>query len=172
LNHIEVQYKDWQVNQARQAIELYRLFLDGRHVQKRKPQPNYKNAWKAASDQMIRMLRLKHRSRQTEKTYLHYLRLFYKFTGPVNPKTLKDHDIREYLSYLAVERRIARSTQNTAFNAILFFYRYALEKEVGDIKDTVRAQRKLRLPTVLSQPEVTQLLDKIHGVPKLMAQIV
>jgi integron integrase len=171
LHHNEGHYEDWQIQQAKQSIELYRVFLKGQ-IEPNKYKGLHNNVkWKLASDRMLQMLRLKHLSYRTEQTYMHYLRLFYRFLGPIDPQTLSDHDLRAYITYLAVERRVARSTQNIAFNALLFFYRHALEKEIGEIKDAVRAKRSLRLPTVLSKKEVVKLLEQIHGVPKLMAQL-
>ncbi|MBU4318142.1 MAG: integron integrase [Proteobacteria bacterium] len=76
-----------------------------------------------------------------------------------------------FLSYLAVERNVAKATQNQAFNAILFFYRHVLEKEVGSIASAVRAKRGTRLPVVLSRDEVTRLINHLSGVPGLMAKI-
>ena len=127
LNHIEGHYKDWQIQQAKQAIQLYRLFLRGSYPRVRKSEESNRVKWKYASEKMIRMLRLKHRSFRTEQSYKHYLRQFFKFIGPVDPYTLTDYDLQKFLSYLAVERCVARSTQNIAFNALLFFYRHALE---------------------------------------------
>jgi len=129
-------------------------------------------AWKAVADEMIRMLRLKQLSHNTERTYLTWLRSFYKFLNGTPPAALETAHIKQYLTYLAAERRVAASTQNQAFNALLFFYRHILGKDVGDISDTVRARRKRRLPVVLTKNEVERLLSHIpEGVNRLMTQL-
>lgn len=87
-------------------------------------------------------------------------------------ETLDDSHIKDYLSYLASERRVAKSTQNQAFNALLFFYRHVLEKEVGSIAQVVRARRGRRLPVVLTHEKVMHLIDRLQGVYQLMAQII
>jgi integron integrase len=67
---------------------------------------------------------------------------------------------------------VAKATQNQAFNAILFFFRHVLEKEVGSIQSVVRAKRGQRLPTVLTQGEVKRLIGFIQGTSALMVKII
>jgi hypothetical protein len=43
---------------------------------------------------------------------------------------------------LAVKRKVSASSQNQAFNALLFFFRHILKTEFGEIKDVPRAKRK------------------------------
>ncbi len=59
------------------------------------------------------------------------------------------------------------STQNQAFCALLFLYRYVLEKPLVDKIDAVRAKRPKRLPIVLSQKEVASLLSIADPSSKL-----
>jgi site-specific recombinase XerD len=76
------------------------------------------------------------------------------------------------LTYLAVERHVARSTQSQAFNALLFFYRNVLGSDPGDIRNTIRARPKRRLPVVLTRTEISSLLAQLSGIPQLMAQTI
>jgi hypothetical protein len=39
-------------------------------------------------------------------------------------------EIEEYLTYLAVRKNVAASTQNQALNAILFLYKEVLQQEL------------------------------------------
>ena len=80
--------------------------------------------------------------------------------------------IIDFLSFLAVEKNVSKATQNQAFNAILFFYRYVLEKNVDSIRDTVRATAKRRLPVALSIQEVHRLIDHLSGINHLMARVI
>ncbi len=73
---------------------------------------------------------------------------------------------------MAVERKVGASTQNQAFSALLFLFRQVLDQPLDDIDEAVRAHRSKHLPVVLTQEEVTALLNEMTGVNKLMAQII
>ena len=109
---------------------------------------------------------------KTEKTYITWLRQFYRFLKGASPYSLDDTHIKNFLTYLAVERKIAASTQNQAFNALLFFYRHVLEKDVGDLGDVVRSHKRRWLPVVLTREEVLRVFDHLPGTNRLMAQII
>src|SRR5207237_6043821 len=68
-------------------------------------------------------------------------------------------DVRGFLSFLAVERQVAASSQHQAFNAWLFLFQQVLEKEVGKVEGVVRAKRRPSMPVVLSREEV----DRVRG---------
>jgi integron integrase len=80
-------------------------------------------------------------------------------------------EIEAFLTYLAVDRRVAASTQNQALNAILFLYRDVLDVNLPWLDDVVRAKRPERIPEVLSTQEVARLLAQIDGTYKLMASL-
>jgi integron integrase len=164
--------KDWQVQQAKEAVSLYLFFLDypGRNNEYRPP--DWDVEWRRAAEMMKRMLRLRQLSYSTEQTYMKWLRFFCGYVRPVLPAQLDDSHIKKYLSFLASERRVSKSTQNQAFNALLFFYRNVIEKEVGSIADVVRSRRGRRLPTVLTQSETTALLENLEGELQLMARVI
>jgi len=121
---------------------------------------------------MLNRLRLKHLALTTEKSYISWVRSFYRFLKGRSPCDIDASHMKDFLTHLAVERRVAKSTQNQAFNALLFLYRHVLDKEVDSLLDTVRAYPNRRLPTVLSQQEVRRLIKEMTGIPKLMAQLV
>ena len=83
--------------------------------------------WKAVSHEMKNMLRLIQLSINTGKNYIYWLRQFYRFLKGASPYSLDDTHITNFLTYLAVDRNIAASTQNQAFNALLFFFRHVLD---------------------------------------------
>lgn len=88
-------------------------------------------------DQVRNLIRLKHMSNKTERAYVGYIREFILFHGKRHPREMGVDEIREYLSYLAVEKNVAASTQNVALNAILFLYKKVLEIELAIIdRDT------------------------------------
>ncbi len=117
---------------------------------------------------MRREIRLRHMSIRTEESYirwiLDYLRYFKEQRGDwVHPSELGNDEINEFLTMLAVERKVAASTQNQALPAILFLYKHILKSEIKF--DAVRAKRPERLPVVLSIDEVRSVLCEIPTGP-------
>lgn len=120
-------------------------------------------------DQVRDALRRKHYSYRTEKTYLHWIRRFIYFHDKRHPRDMAEPEVARFLTYLAVERKVSASTQNQAFNAILFLYKQVLEREIRLIQGVVRAKRPERLPVVLTREEVNAVLTRLSGRDRLMA---
>src|SRR2546429_2010206 len=78
-------------------------------------------------------------------------------------------EVAQFLSSLAVEGRVAASTQNQALSALLFLYRYVLHQELPWLDDVVRARRPKHLPIVLTRDEVRAVISKLDGTPRFMA---
>jgi site-specific recombinase XerD len=74
-------------------------------------------------DQVRHVIRLKHYSLKTEKSYIHYIRDFILFHNKQHPREMGVNEIRQYLTHLAVTQHVAASTQNVALSALLFLYR-------------------------------------------------
>ncbi|MFH1985513.1 MAG: integron integrase [Pseudomonadota bacterium] len=163
--------ESWQIDQARHAIEIFTFWKGQTAGGRFKGSINARTQWKIAIDTMRKLMRLKHLALKTEKTYLGWVRRFYRFVNGKAPGDLTGTDVKNYMTYQAVEKNVSVSTQNQAFNALLFLYRNVLEETIEDIRDAVRAKRKRRLPTVLTQKEVSRLLAELSGVHKLMVQI-
>ena len=115
-----------------------------------------------ALSQMQRVLRLRHYSPRTEKTYLGWARRFLQHLENAG-LTASPDAVRAYLSHLATTREVASSTQNQAFNALLFLCRNVLEIDLGDMGAAVRARRGPKLPVVLSVEEVRSILQATSG---------
>jgi integron integrase len=81
-------------------------------------------------------------------------------------------EVTAFLSHLAVEGGVASSTQGQALAALLFLYKQVLGIELPWMADIVRSKRPQRLPTVLSQREVSRLLERMDGVTGLMARLI
>jgi len=126
----------------------------------------------AAVEDMRRAIRLSHYSIRTEQAYLEMVRRFLLFTGAVSLADLSTEHVRRFLEYLAVERKVAASTQNQALSAILFFFKRVLQRELGDFSDTVRAARGRRLPVVLSREEIQRFLATGEGTSGLMLRLI
>ncbi len=160
--------EDWQLKQAREAIEVF-LFFRERVPEGQSSDGKFNREWLEAAESMRRALRLKHRSLSTERNYMGWLREFYRYTKGCSLSRLNGGMVKDFLSYLAVERRVAPSTQNQALSAMLFFFRHVLGRELGDISDAVRAHPKRRLPVVLSRREARSLIANMKGAGALMA---
>lgn len=100
---------------------------------------------------------VRHYSRRTEDSYVHWIRRFILFHGKRHPLEMGEREITAFLSDLAVAKNVAASTQNQALSAILFLYQKVLEMKLDWLDDVVRAKRPKRLPTVLTRDEVHML---------------
>lgn len=78
-------------------------------------------------------------------------------------------DCKNFLSHLALKEKVSSSTQNQAFNALLFLFRNVLCKDMGGLADTVRAKRGQRLPVVFSMEEIKKLLGCLNSRDLLIA---
>lgn len=113
-------------------------------------------------------IRLRNYSPRTSETYLLWTRKFQAFTHSKPPGTLDLEDVKAFLTDLAVRRNVAASTQNQAFNALLFFYRHVLDKEFGKVEGVVRAKRRRYIPVVLSRVEVDCIVDQLKHPYRLV----
>lgn len=80
-------------------------------------------------------------------------------------------DVKDFLNFLAVEKRVSASTQNQAFNALLFLFKHVLKKEFGQLQGVVRAKKKPYIPVVLSRNEVDAILANLEYPYDLFVQI-
>ncbi len=113
-------------------------------------------------------IRSRHYSRRTEKAYWYWVRYFVLFHGKRHPAEMGAAEVSAFLSWLATERNVAAATQNQALSALLFLYKHVLGVELPWLGALVRAQRPVRLPTVLSEGEVRRLLGCTSGGARLM----
>jgi integron integrase len=121
-------------------------------------------------DQMRGVLRTRHYAIRTENAYVDWAKRFILFHQKRHPTEMGRVEIEAFLTHLAVDRRIAASTQNQALSALLFLYKEVLRQEVGAV-DAVRARKPKRLPTVLTKTEALRVLNAMVGVPQVMAKL-
>jgi len=165
-------YEDWQVKQADTALRLYDYFLSKNITVTTGETSSHNETWGLLEEKMRNALRLRHRSLSTEKTYLIWLRSFKAFVGEKQPDQLHGRDLQDFLSHLAVEQKVSPSTQNQALNAIVFFYRHVLDKNIDQELSAVRAKQRRHLPVVLTMKEVQNIFDRMSGTSKLMAMLI
>ncbi len=119
----------------------------------------------------VKTIRIRHMAVRTEKTYEHWMVRFIRFHHWPAPESLKISMIKEYLEYLALNRKVSLSTQKLALNALVFLYREVLGQNTDALGGFVRSKPVNRLPTVLSVSEVRCLLAHMQGVSLLMAAL-
>jgi len=122
--------------------------------------------------EMQRLVRLRHYSPRTERSYLGWARRYLHYLGDRRSSVPGTDDAKAFLSHLAMRQRVSASTQNQAFSALLFLHRYVLQADLGDMATTVRARRGQKLPVVLSVDEVRALLGQLAGTRRLMAELI
>lgn len=130
-------------------------------------QPQGKKLLEQVSD----AIRVKHYSYRTEKTYIEWIRRFILFHNKRHPKEMGAVEIQAFITHLATERVVSASTQNQALSAVLFLYRHVLHIEIDLPPELFRAQKSKTLPVVLTHQEAMAVIEKMTGVPQLMAKI-
>jgi integron integrase len=165
----------WQIKQAEDAVRLYLThFKADMKPELQGSEGETEFSAEYLIEETKRLIRVKHYSYSTERTYIDWITRFIKYiqdikgvrTGRPAPE-----DIRNYLTHLAVKKHVSSSTQNQAFNALLFLFRDVLKVEIGDISGSVRAKRGQRLPVVLSMEEVKSLFKHLSGTALLIAHL-
>ena len=111
-------------------------------------------------------IRLRHMALSTERTYIHWVRRYCRaILKHADGLSSRSH-IERFLSDLA-RADCSASTQNQAFNAIMFLYREVLHLDVGDVQ-ALRAKKPKRARTAPAQQELAALLlavEDIHNYP-------
>ena len=157
-----------QAQQA-EACEAVKLFY--RVVEKYNDWGNDSgDAYSVVLEQLENEIKFRQYSPKTLQTYRLWVADFLKSTQKP-AEDISDEDAKNYLTFLAVKRKVASSTQNQAFNALLFLFRHILKREY-DLKDrVVRAKRTKYIPVVLSRNEVQEVISKMREPYKLPLQI-
>src|SRR4051812_37604076 len=105
-------------------------------------------------ERVRRAMRARHYSARTEEAYAGWIRRFILFHNKRHPETMGADEVNAFLTSLAVEGKVAASTQNQALSALIFLYREILNDALPWLHELVRARRPIRLPVVLTETEV------------------
>jgi integron integrase len=116
-------------------------------------------------------MRARQLSPRTVQAYTGWIIRYIRYHGTQHPATLGEAHIVAYVTYLADERRVSRSTQMQALSALLFMYREVLGVQVGDLRRVLRSNSPTRLPAVLSRGEVQAVFERLHGTTHLIAML-
>jgi integron integrase len=115
---------------------------------------------------------LRHLSINTEKTYVHWLGRYGVFLKQqkLSSQTTTERKMEAFLTTLA-KTGMSASTQNQAFNALLFFYRQVLKQELGAV-DSLRAKRPEGVRQCPNQSEVIQLLGAVSDIYRYPTRLI
>lgn len=115
-------------------------------------------------------LRVKRYSIRTEQAYTDWIRRYILFHGKRHPAEMGEAEIAAFLNHLAVNRRVAASTQNQALCALLFLYGHVLERKL-DFINLERAKRPPKVPVVFTPAEAHAVLEEMDGEYRLLAEL-
>ncbi len=118
--------------------------------------------WDKLISDLSNEIKTRHYSRKTLKAYADWCRHYQNYLRNKPPEELSESDVKKYLTYLAVQCKVAASTQNQAFNALLFLYRHILKKDFGEHKDIPRAKKSKYIPIVLSRKEIDSVVKHLE----------
>ena len=127
--------------------------------------------WSAVFNELKNTIKMRHYSPRTLKTYASWIRKFQAFLKSKEPGTVSVEDVKVFLTWLAVEKDVSASSQNQAFNALLFLFRHVFGKEFGKVDGIVRAKRRPYIPVVLSRDEVDRVIGLMKHPHKLIISL-
>ena len=127
--------------------------------------------WTGVFNDLKNAIKIRHYSPATLRTYSGWARKFQAYTKSKAPRLISVDDVKAFLTWLAVDQGVSASSQNQAFNALLFLFRHVLGKEFGKVDGIVRAKRKPYIPVVLSKEEVHLIIDLMRPPHKLIISL-
>ena len=117
-------------------------------------------------------IRFKHYSISTEKTYVFWIKHYIFFHDKRHPIDLGKKEIEDFLTFLAVTKKVSPTTQNQAFSALLFLYREILGVDVSTWNiQALRAQQRKHIPVVLTKDEVQTVILNVQGIYQLIVKL-
>lgn len=112
---------------------------------------------------MAQKLSMRGYSSNTAKTYIEQFKLFLRFYSKYHPEELDEPEITNYLLYLIQKKKISKSTQNQAINAIKFYYEKVLKQD-RKVYYLERPLKEKKLPLVLNQDEIISIFGALHNI--------
>lgn len=127
-------------------------------------------------DDLFNAIKLQGKSRETAKTYWIWIEKFCRYLKSqngewVNPVTVHTKEVTQWLTYLAVECHVSKSTQNTALQALCYLFREVFNNPLDNVA-AIRAKRPQHVRDVLDVSEVERLFNELNGVYLLSAKLI
>jgi integron integrase len=127
--------------------------------------------WSWVYQKLEEQIRVRHYSERTLKSYRGWVRQLQNYVKSKEATTLCIEDVKAFLSFLAVEQKAAASTQNQAFNGLLFLFRHVLGKEFGTVDGVVRVKQRRNIPVVLSREEIDRIIAGLNPPYDLVVKL-
>ena len=122
-------------------------------------------------DRVRDAIRVRHYSYRTAEAYVGWIRRYILFHSKRHPQEMGIVEINSFLTHLAVDRKVSASTQDQTLAALLFLYQEVLKIQIGWMDIAVRATKPRRLPVVLNRAEVREVLHRMSGVLRVIANL-
>jgi len=123
-------------------------------------------------DIMRDKIRFKHYSMSTERVYIYWAKKYILYHNKKHPKDMGKVEIEQFLTHLATEFNVSPTTQNQAFNALLFLYEQILNISLKDENiQALRAKERKHIPVVLTIDEVKSIILNMSGIYQLIVKL-
>jgi integron integrase len=132
------------------------------------PNPQFSTSWEKEYRDLESAIKLRNYSNRTLEAYHFWVARFQAFVRSRPTAQLSNQEVRGFLSSLAVQHNASASSQNQAFNSLLFFFRHVLHRDFGQIDGVVRPKRHRYIPVVLSRAEVEAVLAHLEPPYRLV----
>lgn len=156
---IEKKQNSTSINHARESIRFFQNICA-------KPLKKFDafmgTTWDDCYNRLAELISLKQYSKSTLDSYKLRIRQFEQYLKGKSPLDVTKSDAEKFLTYLTVDQNVSASTQNLAFNSLLFLFKNILKKDYSQLRHIPLPKKKLRIPTVLSKEEVAIILA---GIP-------
>jgi len=125
-------------------------------------------------DEVRDVMRLRHYSIHTERTYCEWIKKYVHFHGMNSRHDLKEGEkkIEAFLTHLAVNKNVSPSTQNQAMNALVFLYKKVLKNHLDEEINAVRANKKTHVPVVMDREETAKVIKMMEGTPQIAVKLI
>lgn len=128
-------------------------------------------SWLWVYEKLEQQIRIRHYSDRTLKSYRGWTRQLQSFVKSKNASDLSIEDVKAFLSFLAVEKQVSASSQNQAFNGLLFLFRNVFSKDFGKVDGVVRAKQRKNIPVALSREEIERIFNCLKPPYELIAKL-
>lgn len=129
---------------------------------------------KAAVELLHNSMRLNHFALSSEQSYAGWLVRFMRYVKKLPSGLASEQKIEAFLTTLAKDE-VAASTQNQAFNALLYFYKNCLKQELHNI-NALRAKREASVRRAPEVADVRRLIadvrDESHYPVRLVVRLI
>ncbi len=110
-------------------------------------------------------------SKRSIETYIKWIKEYILFHNKLHPSKMHDSQVEEFLTYLVLERNVSPQTQAIALNALSFLYNHIIKKPISVNLNFVKSSKARKLPVVLTQFEMSKLLQAISPDHRLQASL-